>query len=55
MKPIVYTRGQALPALLDQRIAILDGARAVGFDIADLEGELEKSLGDIERRTGPKN
>jgi 5-methyltetrahydrofolate--homocysteine methyltransferase len=26
MKPIVYTRGQALPAILEQRIAILDGA-----------------------------
>ena len=26
MKPLVYTRGQALPALLEQRIAILDGA-----------------------------
>jgi 5-methyltetrahydrofolate--homocysteine methyltransferase len=26
MKPIVYTRGQALPALLARRIAILDGA-----------------------------
>ena len=26
MKPIVYTRGQALPALLEQRILILDGA-----------------------------
>jgi hypothetical protein len=36
-------------------IAILDGARAVGFDIADLEGELEKSLTDIERRTGSTN
>ena len=36
-------------------IAILDGARAVGFDIADLEGELEKSLSDIERRTGSTN
>jgi len=33
-------------------IAILDGARAVGFDVADLEGELEKSLDEIERRTG---
>ncbi|MPZ77288.1 MAG: hypothetical protein GEU77_12270 [Deltaproteobacteria bacterium] len=33
-------------------IAILDGARAVGFDVGDLEGELEKSLGEIERRTG---
>jgi hypothetical protein len=33
-------------------IAILDGARAIGFDIADLEGELEKSLTEIERRTG---
>ena len=26
MKPVIYTRGQALPALLEQRIAILDGA-----------------------------
>lgn len=26
MKPVIYTRGQALPALLAQRIAILDGA-----------------------------
>ena len=26
MKPIIYTRGQALPAILEQRIAILDGA-----------------------------
>ncbi len=26
MKPVTYTRGQALPALLAQRIAILDGA-----------------------------
>ncbi|HYE70984.1 MAG TPA: homocysteine S-methyltransferase family protein [Ramlibacter sp.] len=26
MKPIAYTRAQALPALLEQRIAILDGA-----------------------------
>ncbi len=26
MKPLVYTRGQALPAILAQRIAILDGA-----------------------------
>src|SRR5687767_15554672 len=33
-------------------IAILDGARAIGFDIGDLEGELEKSLSEIERRTG---
>jgi hypothetical protein len=32
-------------------IATLDGARAVGFDVADLEGELEKSLSEIERRT----
>jgi hypothetical protein len=31
-------------------IATLDGARAVGFDIGDLEGELEKSLKEIERR-----
>ncbi|MEJ5992136.1 homocysteine S-methyltransferase family protein [Ramlibacter sp. PS3R-8] len=26
MKPVIYTRGQALPALLKQRIVILDGA-----------------------------
>jgi 5-methyltetrahydrofolate--homocysteine methyltransferase len=26
MKPLVYTRGQALPAILEQRVAILDGA-----------------------------
>jgi len=32
-------------------IATLDGARAVGFDVADLEGELEKSLTELERRT----
>jgi hypothetical protein len=31
-------------------IAILDGARAVGFDIGDLEPELEKSLAEVERR-----
>jgi hypothetical protein len=33
-------------------IATLDGARAVGFDVGDLEGELEKSLNEIERRKG---
>jgi hypothetical protein len=33
-------------------IATLDGARAVGFDVSDLEGELEKSLSDIEKGTG---
>ena len=32
-------------------IATLDGARAVGFDVGDLEKELEKSLKEIERRT----
>jgi len=31
-------------------IATLDGARAVGFEVGDLEGELEKSLHEIERR-----
>ena len=31
-------------------IATLDGAQAVGFDVGDLEGELEKSLDEIERR-----
>ncbi len=33
-------------------IATLDGARTVGFDVGDLEGELEKSLAEIERRAG---
>jgi len=33
-------------------ISILDGARAVGFDVGDLEGELEKALNEVERRTG---
>ena len=32
-------------------IAILDGARAVGFAVADLEEELETSLNDIERKS----
>ena len=32
-------------------LATLDGARAVGFDVGDLEGELEKSLNEIEQRT----
>jgi hypothetical protein len=32
-------------------IATLDGARAVGFDVDDLERDLEKSLAEIERRT----
>lgn len=32
-------------------IAILDGARAVGFEVNDLEGELEKSLNELEHRT----
>jgi hypothetical protein len=32
-------------------IATLDGARAVGFDIADLEAQLDTSLREIERRT----
>jgi hypothetical protein len=31
-------------------IATLDGARVVGFDVDDLEGQLEKSLNEIERR-----
>jgi hypothetical protein len=33
-------------------IAILDGAHAVGFEVGDLEGELEKSLNELEKRTG---
>ncbi len=32
-------------------IAILDGARAVGFDVGAFEGELDGSLREIERRT----
>src|SRR5262249_67013 len=35
-------------------IAILDGARAIGFDVGDLEGDLEKSLNDLERRTSKR-
>lgn len=31
-------------------IAILDGARAVGFDVADLEQNLDKSLDEIEKK-----
>ena len=32
-------------------IATLDGARQVGFDVSEIEGELDKSLREIERRT----
>jgi 5-methyltetrahydrofolate--homocysteine methyltransferase len=44
MKPIVYTRGQALPAILEQRIAILDGAmgtmiQRLKLSEADYRGE----------------
>ena len=31
-------------------IAILDGARGVGFDVGDLESELEITLSELERR-----
>ena len=31
-------------------IAILDGAQGVGFDVGDLEGDLEMTLNEIERR-----
>ena len=31
-------------------IATMDGARKVGFDVGDLEGEMEKSVDEIERR-----
>lgn len=31
-------------------IAILDGARAVGFDVADMERELETALNEIEKQ-----
>ncbi len=33
-------------------IATLDGARAVGFEVDDMERELEKLLGEVERRIG---
>lgn len=33
-------------------IAILDGARVIGFDVGDLEGELEKSLNELEKKNG---
>jgi hypothetical protein len=32
-------------------IATLDGARAAGFDVNDFEGDLEKSLNELEKRT----
>jgi hypothetical protein len=32
-------------------IAMLDGARAVGFNVGDLEEELDKSLRELEGRT----
>jgi hypothetical protein len=32
-------------------IAVLDGARAVGFDVGDLERELESSVNELERRS----
>lgn len=32
-------------------IAILDGARDIGFEIGDLEEELDKSLRELERKT----
>ena len=35
-------------------LAILDGARAIGFDVGDLEEKLDKSLREIERRTSKK-
>jgi hypothetical protein len=31
-------------------IAILDGARAIGFDVGDLEGQLDASLNEIESK-----
>lgn len=31
-------------------IATLDGARAVGFEVGDMEGEVEKLLREVERR-----
>lgn len=33
-------------------IAILDGARRVGFTVGDLEEELDRSLRELEKRTG---
>jgi 5-methyltetrahydrofolate--homocysteine methyltransferase len=47
MKPVIYTRGQALPGLLAQRILILDGAMGTmiqrfKLSEADFRGELLK-------------
>lgn len=36
--------------LIMMSIAILDGARRVGFDVSDLEGNLEMTLNELERR-----
>jgi hypothetical protein len=33
-------------------IAILDGARAIGFAVADLEADLEKTLNELEKKRG---
>ncbi len=35
-------------------IAILDGARAVGFDVGDMEEDLEKSLRELEKRSSAR-
>ena len=48
MKPVIYTRGQALPGLLEQRILVLDGAMGTALqkyclDENDYRGERFKS------------
>jgi 5-methyltetrahydrofolate--homocysteine methyltransferase len=57
MKPIIYTRGQALPALLAQRIAILDGAMGtmiqhLRLTEADYRGERFKAHAKDLRNNG---
>ena len=57
MKPIIYTRGQALPGILEQRIAILDGAMGTmtqRFKLteADYRGERFKDHGKDLKNNG---
>jgi 5-methyltetrahydrofolate--homocysteine methyltransferase len=57
MKPIVYTRGQALPTLLAQRILILDGAMGTmlqrfALSEADYRGERFKDHAKDVRNNG---
>lgn len=53
----LYTHQEEAPPrecldLVTLCIAILDGARLVGFNVGDLEEELDRSLRELEKRTG---